>query len=54
VFPIPFYPRVRQLGKILQGIFHIPFSSFLPLLAYSFLYASALPTGASRFAAVAK
>jgi hypothetical protein len=28
-----------QLGKILQGIVHFPFSSFYPLLAYSNLWA---------------
>jgi hypothetical protein len=26
VFPVPFHARIAQRGKILQGIFHIPFS----------------------------
>src|SRR5258708_10523523 len=42
MFPVAFDPRVRQLREILQGILHLPFSSFSPHLSYSNLYASAL------------
>jgi hypothetical protein len=39
---VPLHARIAQLGKILQGIVHIPFSNNKHLLAYSYLYASAL------------
>jgi hypothetical protein len=42
---VPFHARVAQLSKILQGIFHIPFSNTFTPLAYSNLYASALRGG---------
>jgi hypothetical protein len=38
----PLHPRVRQLGKILQGIFHLPISSDPLCLAYTVLDAFAL------------
>ena len=42
MFPVPLNPRIAQLGKILQGIFHIPLSPIYIHHAYSNLYASAL------------
>src|ERR1051326_6782000 len=42
VIPVSFYPRILQLSKIFEGIFHIPLSPFYPPVAYSNLYASAL------------
>jgi len=42
MFPIPLNPWIAQLGKMLQGIFHIPLSPIYIPNAYSNLYASAL------------
>jgi hypothetical protein len=47
---VPFHSRIAQLSKILQGIFHIPFSNIYPPLAYSNLYASALDTRTTLYA----
>jgi hypothetical protein len=42
MFPVSLHTRITQLCKILQGIFHIPFSLLHMPAAYSYLYASAL------------
>jgi hypothetical protein len=46
MFPVPLHARIPQLGKILQGIVHLPFSPIyrsLHIATYGHLYASALP-----------
>jgi hypothetical protein len=50
MFPVPFYARIAQLRKILQGIVHLPFlpiSSPVHIASYGHLYASALTNQAS-------
>jgi hypothetical protein len=42
MLPVPLHPWIAQLGKILQGIVHIPLSPIYIPTAYSNLYASAL------------
>src|SRR6185312_7216260 len=42
MFPVPLHTRITQLRKILQRIFHIPFSNIHTHSAYSNLYAPPL------------